>query len=62
MVKYPGVVLFLVASSLSPSQLWTLKTMEAQPMYRLRVKMAAMGSVEDSVELKSEASLLVLGS
>lgn len=27
--KYPGVLVFFLVSSLSPSQLWTLKTTDA---------------------------------
>lgn len=56
------MLLFFLLSSLSPSQLWTLKTKAAQPMYRLRMKMAAMGRVEDRVEEKSVLSPLAAGS
>lgn len=39
--------------SLSPSQFCRAKTSEAQPRYLLRVKMAAMGRVDEMVEEKS---------
>lgn len=50
------MLLLLVVSSLSPSQFWMLKTTEIQPMYLLRVKMAAMGSVDDTVDPNSAFS------
>jgi hypothetical protein len=56
------VLLFFLLSSLSPSQLWTLKTKAAQPMYRFRMKIAAIGRVEDSVEEKSVLSPDAAGS
>lgn len=62
MVKYPGVLAVLVASSLSPNQVCTANTTDAQPMYLFRVKMAAMGSVEDSVAERSPLSPLEAGS
>lgn len=59
-VKYPGVEAFFAESSLSPSQFCSAKTSDAQPRYLLRVKMAAIGSVDEMVEPKSPGSLALL--
>ena len=59
-VKYPGVEALFAESSLSPSQFCSAKTSDAQPRYLLRVKMAAIGSVDEMVEPKSPGSLALL--